>query len=92
MIRALPAALPKKKDLHQPHPGARVHCYRCFLPDLAGFAACRRGGTNAGDGSIAEAIGQGHGKSGDRAEPSCITGPFDYALKIHSPISADAAE
>src|SRR5699024_2693226 len=30
----------------QPHPGTRVFHYRCFLPDLAGFADYRRGGTN----------------------------------------------
>jgi len=33
---------------HQPHPGARCHCYRCSLPGLAEFTANRRGGTNTG--------------------------------------------
>ncbi len=37
----------KKCNLHQPHPGAQCHHYRCFLPDLAEFAANRREGTNA---------------------------------------------
>ena len=32
---------------HQPHPGARICRYRCFLPDLAGFTAYRREGTGA---------------------------------------------
>lgn len=31
---------------HQPHSGARISRYRCFLPDLAGFTAYRRGGAN----------------------------------------------
>ena len=30
----------------QPHPGTRITHYRCFLPDLAGFASYRRGGTD----------------------------------------------
>ena len=30
----------------QPHPGTRVHCYRCSLPGLAGFTVCRCGGTS----------------------------------------------
>ena len=30
----------------QPHPGTRRHCYRCFLPDLAGFTAGHCGGTD----------------------------------------------
>ena len=34
-------------DPHQPHPGARVHHYRCSLPGLAGFAVYRREGTSA---------------------------------------------
>jgi len=34
-------------DLHQPHPGARISCYRCSLPGLAGFTTYRREGTNA---------------------------------------------
>jgi len=35
-------------DLHQPHPGTRVDHYRCFLPDLAGFAVYRCEGTGKG--------------------------------------------
>jgi len=35
-------------NLHQPHPGARCHHYRCSLPGLAEFAANRREGTNTG--------------------------------------------
>jgi len=35
-------------NLHQPHPGAQCHCYRCSLPGLAEFTANRRGGTNTG--------------------------------------------
>ncbi len=30
----------------QRHPGTRITHYRCFLPDLAGFASYRRGGTD----------------------------------------------
>jgi len=30
----------------QPHPGTRITHYRCFLPDLAGFASYRREGTD----------------------------------------------
>ncbi len=30
----------------QPHPGTRITRYRCFLPDLAGFASYRREGTD----------------------------------------------
>jgi len=37
----------KKCNLHQPHPGAQCHHYRCFLPDLAEFAANCREGTDA---------------------------------------------
>lgn len=29
----------KSGDLHQHFPGASISHYRCFLPDLAGFAA-----------------------------------------------------
>ena len=47
-ITAKPAGLaaPKWRRPCQPHPGARVFHYRCFLPDLAEFADYRRGGTN----------------------------------------------
>ena len=34
-------------DPHQLHLGTRIHCYRCSLPGLAGFAVYRREGTNA---------------------------------------------
>ncbi len=34
--------------LHEPHPGARCHRYRCSLPGLAEFTANRRGGTHTG--------------------------------------------
>ena len=37
---------PEKGDLHQPHPGARIHCCRCSLPGLTGFTASRREGTS----------------------------------------------
>ena len=37
---------PKWWRPRQPHPGTRVIRYRCFLPDLAGFANYRRGGTD----------------------------------------------
>ncbi len=33
-------------QLRQPHPGTRIIHYRCFLPDLAGFANYRRGRTD----------------------------------------------
>ena len=35
----------------QPHPGARHHRYRCFLPDLTGFTTSRREGTSADSGT-----------------------------------------
>jgi len=37
---------PKWRRPRQPHPGTRIIHYRCFLPDLAGFADYRRGGTD----------------------------------------------
>src|SRR5690242_13074603 len=37
---------PKRRQPRQPHPGTRIIHYRCFLPDLAGFADYRRGGTD----------------------------------------------
>ena len=36
----------KRRRPRQPHPGTRIIRYRCFLPDLAGFANYRRGGTD----------------------------------------------
>ena|GEM_PF-6587565 len=33
-------------QLRQLHPGTRITHYRCFLPDLAGFASYRRGRTD----------------------------------------------
>ena len=35
-------------DPIQPHPGTQLYCYRCFLPDLAGFTANCREGTKLG--------------------------------------------
>jgi hypothetical protein len=40
----------------QRHPGTRITHYRCFLPDLAGFASYRRGGT---DGATMENFAPG---------------------------------
>ena len=40
----------KRKKGWQPYPpdlGARISWYRCFLPDLAGFPAYRRKGTDS---------------------------------------------
>ncbi len=37
---------PDGRRPRQPHPGTRIIHYRCFLPDLAGFADYRRGGTD----------------------------------------------
>src|SRR6185312_9699006 len=49
-VGAAPAATgmirPKWRRPRQPHPGTRIIHYRCFLPDLAGFADYRRGGTD----------------------------------------------
>ena len=39
--------------LHQPHPGARIHCCRCSLPGLTGFTISRRESANAGHHSPA---------------------------------------
>jgi len=41
-----PFPMGKGGSPYQPHPGARVHRYRCSLPGLAGFTASRREGTN----------------------------------------------
>jgi hypothetical protein len=40
------ALAPERRRPRQPHPGTRIIRYRCFLPDLAGFANYRRGGTD----------------------------------------------
>jgi len=45
-----------ERSSRQPHPGTQVHCYRCSLPGLAGFAAYRCGGT---DGSTITRFGHG---------------------------------
>ena len=44
-------------DLPQPHPGARVHRYRCSLPGLTGFTAYRREGTKTSHHKLAEREG-----------------------------------
>ncbi len=45
----------ERRRPRQLHPGTRITHYRCFLPDLAGFASYRRGGTDGAtvDGFVA---------------------------------------
>src|SRR5699024_7230997 len=60
----------------QPHPGTRVFHYRCFLPDLAGFADYRRGGRDgrrgaSGTPSRCRAPGQ-EGRAGGATREGCL--------------------
>ena len=64
-------------DLHQRHPGARRHRYRCSLPGLAGFTTIRRGGTDAAHRRVrperagAPAAGQPQRRTGAKPNRFC---------------------
>lgn len=53
----------------QPHPGARIHRCRCFLPDLTGFTMYRRGGTDAAAIDRADGTETGELYFGQRDSP-----------------------
>ncbi len=85
----------------QPHPGTRRHCYRCFLPDLAGFTAGHCGGTDRaaielpfGEGGIVAKrchLCKGTGANPDaiKTPEPALPSPTTPADKTALPASAD---
>ena len=65
----------------QRHPGARLHRYRCSLPGLAGFTACRRGGTSA----------DRRGLSPLTASSSSIISAWDFPVRRHTRVEGSTS-